>query len=187
MNYEIKWAKTNFKAIIPTKEKGDAGFDVYACIQHDYSIAPGTVRLIPTGIAYEISEGWHLIAKERGSTAKINLKTSAGCNDNSYRGEVFAFLYNGNKDKTIVLSLDVEKTKERLVKKYEKYLKEKFGNKYRGFNKEKFLERYIIYPVSKAIQQLIPVYSPDGAIKVVDYEELSQTSRGTGMMGSTNK
>ena len=185
--YEIKWAKTNPKAVIPSKNNGDAGYDLYACLDRDYNIAPLTQRQIPTGIAYEITEGWHLIAKERGSTANINLHTQAGLNDNSFKGEVIAFLYNANRDKTIILSLNPENTKNRLLKNNEKYLQEKFGDTYTGFNPDKFLERYIIYPVSKAIQQLVPVYSPDGETSVVNYNQLSKTSRGVGKLGSTGK
>ncbi len=184
-NYHIKFAKVNPKAIIPTKKDDNAGWDIFSCIDYDWFINPSTTRLIPTGIAYEITPGWHLKAAERGSTGKIGLKTSAGINDNSYRGEVFAFLYNGSKDKTIVLSVDEERTKERLVRKNEKYLKEKFGEEYKGFNKEKFLERYIIFPTSKAIQQLVPIYSPNGTSEEVPYDQLSQTERGDGMLGST--
>jgi len=185
--YEIKWARTNPKAVIPSKNNGDAGYDLYACLDRDYNIAPLTSRQIPTGIAYEITEGWHLIAKEKGSTGNINLKTSSGVNDNIYRGEIISFLYNANRDKTIILSLNPDNTKNRLLKNNEKYLQEKFGDAYTGFNPDKFLERYIIYPVSKAIQQLVPVYSPDGETSVVNYNQLSKTSRGVGKLGSTGK
>lgn len=185
--YHITFAKTNPKAIIPTKEDGNAGWDVYACIDHDYTIAPLTTRLIPTGIAYEITEGWHPIAFERGSTAKISMKRSAGICDNIFRGEIQAFLYNGNADKTVILSLNEEATKQRLLKKYEKYLREKYGEEYRGFNEQKFLEKYIIYPTSKAIIQLVPIYSPNGTSSEKPYDQLSQTSRGVNMLGSSNK
>ena len=86
-------------AIIPTKKKDDAGFDVYGIIDEKENlilIKPFETAIINTGLCYEISEGWHLICKERGSTGKIGLKVSAGVNDNSYRGEIKVFLYNSN-------------------------------------------------------------------------------------------
>jgi dUTP pyrophosphatase len=161
--YHIKWAKTNDKAVIPKKNNDDAGWDVYACIDEDVKISPGEVVMIPTAIKYQITEGWHLIAKERGSAAKINLKTSAGVNDNSFRGSVNAFLYNGNLSRPIILSVNEEKTKQNY--KYDKHV--------------------IIYPIIKAIQQLVPVYSPNGTCEIVDESELSETNRGDGMTGSS--
>ncbi len=163
MTYHIKWAKSNEKAVVPKKNPNDAGWDVYACIDKDIKISPSCVVMIPTGIKYEITEGWHLIAKERGSTAKISLQTKAGVNDNSFRGEVNAFLYNGNSHKTIILSVDEEKTKK------------KYGDD----------TKVIIYPITKAVQQLVPIYSPNGTCEVVDESDLSETTRGEGMTGSS--
>jgi dUTP pyrophosphatase len=167
--YHIKWAKVRPNAIIPSKRPGDAGFDVYACIDKDIKIPPNMTVLVPTGIAYEITPGWQLIAKERGSTAKIGLKTSAGVLDNSFRGEIFACLYNANKDRVIILSIDPEKTEQEI-------------RKFVGG-----ISHCIIYPISKAIQQLVPVFSPDGTWEEVDYENLSKTERGDGKLGSTGK
>jgi dUTP pyrophosphatase len=168
MSYHIKWAKVRPNAIIPSKRPGDAGFDIYACIEEDVWIWPQETVMVPTGIAYEITEGWHLIAKERGSTGKIGLKTSAGVNDSMFRGEIYAFLYNAS-NKIIILSIDADKTMSELVEE--------------GCDPNTF----VVYPVTKAIQQLIPVYSPDGTWEEVEYSELSQTERGTGMLGSTGK
>jgi dUTP pyrophosphatase len=171
--YHIKWAKVRPNAIIPSKRPGDAGFDVYACIDEDIWIEPGETVLVSTGIAYEITPGWHLIAKERGSTGKIGLKTSAGVVDGSFRGEIFACLYNANEEKTIILSVNEEQTKAKL--------------RADGFTVDDYDEFFIIYPITKAIQQLIPVYSPDGTWEEVDYENLSKTERGDGKLGSTGK
>lgn len=171
LNYHIKWAKVRPNAIIPSKRPGDAGFDVYACIEEDVIIPPGHTVLVPTGIAYEITPGWHLIAKERGSTGRIGLKVSAGVTDNGFRGEIIAFLYNGNVDKTIILSVNDKETEKRFLPVW-------------GSD---FYRTHIIYPITKAIQQLVPVYSPDGTWEEVEYSELSQTERGTGMLGSTGK
>ena len=54
---DLVFAKVRPNAIIPTKEKENAGYDIYACFEEDYIIIPRfSTRLIPTGIASAVSD-----------------------------------------------------------------------------------------------------------------------------------
>ena len=49
---KIYFAKMKENAIIPSKKKEDAGYDLYACFDEDYFvIEPFKTRPVPTGIA----------------------------------------------------------------------------------------------------------------------------------------
>ena len=45
-------------AILPTfGSEGAAGADLYACLEHDVTIAPGETAFIPTDLAMELPRG----------------------------------------------------------------------------------------------------------------------------------
>ncbi len=159
----ILFAKVRPDAIIPSKEDGNAGYDLYANFQEDYIILhPNTVTLVPTGIASSIKDDYVLVVKERGSTGSKGMSVRAGIVDASYRGEIFVAL-NNTSDKSIIIAkedsdIEVE---------------------YDG----------LIYPYSKAIAQLLLLPVPKANIKEIPYEELKAipSTRGTGALGSSGK
>ena len=54
---DLYFSKVNPNAIIPTKEKENAGYDIYACFDRDFFIIPPhSTELVPTGIASAISD-----------------------------------------------------------------------------------------------------------------------------------
>ena len=112
---DLYFAKVNPNAIIPTKEKENAGYDIYACFDRDFFIIPPhSTELVPTGIASAISDKYYLGVAERGSTGKIGMKYSAGVIDSGYRGEIFIALSNINNVDIIISKLP----KEELMDKY---------------------------------------------------------------------
>lgn len=193
---DLLFAKVSPNAIIPTKEKENAGYDIYACFDEDYLIIPPhTTKLIPTGIASAISDKYYLGVAERGSTGKIGMKYSAGIIDSGYRGEIFVGLTNTNNVGIIISKLSREE------------LEEYHGNSSYGdsiiMNDNEngrivYLEDYdevdnmtcIVYPYSKAIAQLI-VHEVHNEVtsKEVSYEELKSipSKRGDGSLGSSGK
>ena len=193
---DLYFAKVNPNAIIPTKEKENAGYDIYACFNKDFlAIPPHSTKLVPTGIASAISDKYYLGVAERGSTGKIGMKYSAGVIDSGYRGEIFIGLSNIN-DVPIVIS---KLTREELEENYGKigygetiYMTEE------EYEDLIYLEDYeehdnltcIIYPYSKAIAQLI-VHEVHNEVepKEISYEELQSipSKRGTGSLGSSGK
>lgn len=91
---DIKVKKLNKNAVIPTKAFPlDAGFDLTAIKKE--IISSSGVKILSTGIAIEIPEGWYgQIAERSGFSIKNTLKLKAGIIDSSYRGEVGIVVQN---------------------------------------------------------------------------------------------
>lgn len=98
MNLKMKIKKLNDRAIIPTyASEFAAGADLYSCEESEISIAPGETRLIHTGIALEIPQGYvGLIYARSGLSTKRGLAPAnkVGVIDCDYRGEIMVALYN---------------------------------------------------------------------------------------------
>lgn len=93
---EVKIKKLREDAIIPTYGSGlAAGADLYSCV--DMVINPGETKLVPTGIAFAIPEGYGMFIYARSSLATkegLAPANKVGVVDADYRGEVFVSLYN---------------------------------------------------------------------------------------------
>lgn len=97
MDLKIKRLREN--AVIPTRStEGSAGADLYACIDSAVTIAPGELRLIPTGIAIALPDSSvaALLYARSGLGVKhgICLSNGVGVIDSDYRGEVCVGLCN---------------------------------------------------------------------------------------------
>ena len=84
---------------------GSAGCDLMAAISEPVTLAPGTRRLIPTGLAIALPEGWEAQIRPRSGLALKNGITclnTPGTIDADYRGEVGVILANlGEADFTV--------------------------------------------------------------------------------------
>lgn len=179
--YKILWKKLQDNAIIPSKTKENIGYDIYHTNTEDFEIAPHETVMVPTGLAAAIveeefysvepksSNRFALIAKDRGSTGSIGLHTHCGVIDAGYRGEIFIALSNTN-NAPIVFTSKVKKTQKICVG--DELLK-------------------ILYPIDKAIAQLIVVESYDFISEEITNDEtwirLCNTERGEGKLGSSQK
>ena len=90
-------------AIVPEyKTLGAAGADVYAFLKEPVIIAVGKSCIIPTGVFYEIPEGFEIQVRPRSGLAAKNGVTvlyTPGTIDSDYRGELQVILINlGNED-----------------------------------------------------------------------------------------
>ena len=90
-------------AIVPEyKTLGAAGADVYAFLKEPVLIAVGKSSIIPTGVFYEIPEGFEIQVRPRSGLAAKNGVTvlnTPGTIDSDYRGELQVILINlGNED-----------------------------------------------------------------------------------------
>ena len=99
----IKIKKLNENAIIPQKAtEGSAGADLYACIDQPLTIAPGSLVMVPTGIALELPEtglAAFLFARSGlGVKHGITLSNGVGVVDSDYRGEICVGLCNVSKE-----------------------------------------------------------------------------------------
>ncbi|CAF1897322.1 Deoxyuridine 5'-triphosphate nucleotidohydrolase [Bacillus subtilis] len=71
----------------------DAGFDLVAAA--DVIIEPGETACVPTGLAFEIPEGYEMQIRPRsGITLKTPLRVQLGTVDAGYRGEVGVIVDN---------------------------------------------------------------------------------------------
>ena len=74
----------------------DAGADLFSV--EDLMIRPGEDKMIDTGLALKIPQGYGGFVLNR-SSQRVNMITSlgAGLIDSDYRGNIKVFLYNGGK------------------------------------------------------------------------------------------
>ena len=92
----IKVEKLYENVVLPEyKTSGAAAFDFESLV--DVIINPNETKIIPTGLAFEIPEGYELQVRPRsGLSAKTKLRVSnsPGTIDSDYRGEVCIILDN---------------------------------------------------------------------------------------------
>lgn len=82
-----------------------AGADLYACLEADVTVEPGTTVFIPTGLAMEIPAGYAgLIYARSGLACKQDLAPAnkVGVIDSDYRGEFIVALHNHGSETRIV-------------------------------------------------------------------------------------
>ena len=96
LNVEIK--KLSEKAVLPAYQtEGAAGMDVSACIDEDIALNPMERKLISTGFAIAVPDGYaaYLYARSGLASKKgITLPNCVGVIDSDYRGEVKVALVN---------------------------------------------------------------------------------------------
>lgn len=168
----IKFAKVRNEAIIPTREKYNAGLDIYCCFDEHYMIIePNETKLIPTGVASAIPLDYYIQIQERGSSGNKGIKYSAGVIDSSYRGEWFLATTNINKKPILII-------------------KKEILNNMNDISKELIKKGYVIYPYEKALFQGI-VHNVCNEIEreEISFEQLSKipSERGSGKLGSSGK
>ena len=98
---ELRIKKLNDSAVIPSYGSASAaGADLYACEEAEVTIKPGETKLIHTGIAMEIPEGYvGLVYARSGIAVKRGLAPAnkVGVVDCDYRGEIMVALHNHSK------------------------------------------------------------------------------------------
>lgn len=96
MNIDVK--KLHEDAILPEYQTaGAAGADIHACIDEPIILQPLERRMIPTGLAMSIPEGFEVQIRARsGMSIKhgITMVNGIGTIDADYRGEVGALVIN---------------------------------------------------------------------------------------------
>ena len=95
---KIAVKKLDERAVLPTYgSEFAAGADLYAVTDGEVTFAPGETKLIRTGLAMEIPEGYAgLIYARSGLASKRGLAPAnkVGVVDSDYRGEVMVALHN---------------------------------------------------------------------------------------------
>ena len=95
----LKVKKLNQNTKIPLRAtKGSAGMDLYACSDEPMTIAPHTIKVIPTGLAIELESADYVayIFARSGLAIKHGIAPAncVGVIDSDYRGEVCVGLVN---------------------------------------------------------------------------------------------
>ena len=97
-------------AILPEyKTDGASGCDVHAFVKEPVELFPGDIKLIPTGLACAIPEGFEIQVRPRSGLAAKNGITclnTPGTIDSDYRGEIKVILINLGKEAFIVKNGD---------------------------------------------------------------------------------
>ena len=90
--------KLEERAVLPTYgSEYSAGADLYALTEEELVFAPGETKLVRTGLAMEIPEGYAgLISARSGLASKRGLAPAnkVGVVDADYRGEIMVALHN---------------------------------------------------------------------------------------------
>ncbi len=101
---KIKVLKLSPSAIIPEyKHSGDSGLDLYSIEKQ--TLLPGETKLIHTGIAIELPNGFEAQIRPRSGLAlkhSITVLNTPGTVDASYRGEIGVILINHGTNSFIV-------------------------------------------------------------------------------------
>lgn len=100
---KVSFKKLNANATVPSySSKSAAGADIYACTEgENIVIAPGETKMVHTGIALEIPEGYAgLVYARSGIATKRGLAPAnkVGVIDSDYRGEIMVSLHNHSSD-----------------------------------------------------------------------------------------
>jgi dUTP pyrophosphatase len=98
---EIPVRRLREDAVLPSQAyEGDAGVDLVAC--ETLTLPPGERRVVPTGIAVEIPDGYAGFVQPRSGLAAehgIGVVNSPGLVDSGYRGELRVVLINTDRRK----------------------------------------------------------------------------------------
>ena len=93
-------------AVVPSyKTEGAAGADVCALLSEPVTIEPGAFAMLPTGLFFEIPQGYEIQVRPRsGLAAKngITVLNTPGTIDSDYRGELKIILINLGKSAFVV-------------------------------------------------------------------------------------
>jgi len=97
----LRWAGNADLPVPRYASAGAAGFDLQAAVEEDLVLPPGERRLISTGFAVAVPEGYEMQVRPRsGLAAKfgISIVNSPGTVDCDYRGLVSVCLINLGPD-----------------------------------------------------------------------------------------
>lgn len=103
---QVRIKKLDPKATVPTYgSEFSAGADLYACAEEAVLIPAGETRMIHTGLAFEIPEGYVGLIYARsslGTKRGLAPANKVGVIDADYRGEVMVSLHNHSSTDQVV-------------------------------------------------------------------------------------
>lgn len=165
LNVKIK--RLHSDAVIPKyAHAGDSGFDLVAI--DDVVVEPGSTVKVPTGLAFEIPEGYELQIRPRsGITSKTKLRVQIGTVDAGYRAEV---------------SVIVDNTAENAYENVAQYLTHVDGIDYRTSGDLYPNDTYLIRKGDRIAQGVI---APVAHATFSEVDKLEESDRGANGFGSS--
>ncbi len=162
---KLKVKRFHPNAKLPQKKPDDAGYDLFS-LEH-VTLAPFERKEIRTGVGVEIPiKNWYGQILDKSSVGALGCKVFAGVIDNSYRGEVVIIMQNFN------------------VLQYLASFANIIISKVTGNNEPTFIQSQTFKPGQKVAQI---VFLPHASWDVEHVNELSETERGEGKLGSTGQ
>ena len=104
---QIKFVRDECELEVPEyATAGSAGLDLRACISELVEIAPGEVKLVPTGLSIHIANP-NLVAmiyprSGLGHKKGLVLGNGTGVIDSDYQGELFVSVFNRSQEKITI-------------------------------------------------------------------------------------
>jgi dUTP pyrophosphatase len=103
---KVRIKKIAEDVIIPQYETpGAAGFDFHAYLKEPYVLKAGKRYAVPTGLIFEIPEGYELQIRARSGLAArngITMMNGVGTIDSDFRGEVHVLLVNHGEEDFVI-------------------------------------------------------------------------------------
>lgn len=97
---DLPYTKVNSEATDPSYAyESDSGFDLYSTIEYD--LPPFGRALIPTGLKFDIPEGFEIQVRPKSGLAinqGLTVLNTPGTVDSGYNGEVKVIMFNTNND-----------------------------------------------------------------------------------------
>jgi dUTP pyrophosphatase len=102
----LRWRRLDPGAVVPTyAHPGDAGADLCCCTP--FTLAPGERRLVGTGLALALPEGYAGFVHPRSGLAAhlgVTVLNTPGTVDAGYRGEIMVCLLNTDRDHAVAFA-----------------------------------------------------------------------------------
>jgi len=119
---DVKVKRLNPKALLPAYQtEHAAAMDVHACLDAAMTLQPLERAMVPTGLAFEIPEGYEMQVRARsGLSIKhgLTMVNGVGTIDADYRGELHILMINLGQE-PFVIEPDM-RVAQLLVTRYEK-------------------------------------------------------------------
>jgi len=119
---DVKVKRLNPKALLPAYQtEHAAAMDVHACLNEAMTLQPLERAMVPTGLAFEIPEGYEMQVRARsGLSIKhgLTMVNGVGTIDADYRGELHILMINLGQE-PFVIEPDM-RVAQLLVTRYEK-------------------------------------------------------------------
>jgi dUTP diphosphatase len=102
----VRWRRLDPAAVVPTYARpGDAGADLCCCAA--FTLGPGERRLVGTGLAIALPEGYAAFVHPRSGLAArfgVTVLNTPGTVDAGYRGEIKICLLNTDREQVVAFA-----------------------------------------------------------------------------------